>query len=203
MGRLEAEEKIAYCETSTDMKKKEVIGYVLMSFMLLEIVFLIAQNRQLKKQIETVGSRQAADTLAVGQRASSIDFQALDGSSQSIEFKDPSKKYLLYIFSTTCPYCEKNMTNWNAIYSSVHASNLTILALSIRDLETTRKYYDQKRPLYPVAVPSEKFEDEYKVHVIPKTLLIDQSGIVEKSWSGLLDSIHVAEVMKSCTSSSL
>jgi thioredoxin-related protein len=104
-----------------------------------EVIFLLLQNRELKERLNQM-TRPAQETLKKGDRVLPTTLTMLDGSKMEIEYVDPSERYLFFVFSTTCPYCEKNLVNWNEVAGTNVPAGTYVLGVSTHELEQTKEY---------------------------------------------------------------
>lgn len=124
--------------------------------------------------------------------------QTLDGDASEISYDDPTKKYLLFVLSTTCPHCEKTLVNWKEIALSKSAEKCNIFGISMHDLEKTKQYLATKDVgFYLVSVGADtSFGRKYKISGVPETILIKGGGLVEKVWIGELSVEQTKEIKK-------
>jgi peroxiredoxin len=181
----------------TEKKKTDwmqLISFVLIVILTLEVILLILQNRELKKQLTEITTRKAPPLLKAGDIVNDFTAVALDGTTERISYGDPSKKYLFFIFSTTCPFCVKTLDKWNEIAKNNRNSDCIITGISTHDLERTKKYVSEKNPSFTVLSADTSFQRSYKIFGVPQTTLIKGNGTVEKSWNGALTDQQVNEV---------
>src|SRR6266404_5339256 len=124
-----------------------IIAYLIIVCLSTQVVLLTLQNRKLKEMwATTTPIGVTSGGLQPGDRVQSFKFQTSDGSSTLLEYDDPSRKYLILVFSTTCPHCERNLPNWRSIAERATGDLFTILGVSIQSPEEIKPYLMQKKP---------------------------------------------------------
>src|SRR5439155_25239884 len=139
-------------------------------------VALVIQNRTLKQ-----GAVPHSPTaLRQGARVGGFAFRGLDGRRATLRYDDPHKRYLLFVFSTTCPYCEESLPNLEAIVRTPHDARISPLGVSIHGEEETARFASGHHITFPVvcADSSDEFQRRYGISGVPTTILVDGSGIV-------------------------
>lgn len=174
---------------------KQIVNFTVIGFLVVEVVLLMLQNRELKTQFNTMIKGQFnTDTLNVGERVENFEMMRMNNTPLGITYLDSTKKYLFFVFSTTCPYCEKNLEHWKYLEGDNHDESLRIIWLSIHDLDKTREYVGKKNLNFDIAVADTSFSRKYKIGGVPKTILIKGNGTVEKVWTGVLDAEKMKEI---------
>jgi peroxiredoxin len=99
------------------------------------------------------------------------------------------KRQVLFIFNTTCSYCEASLPAWEAIGARLRDTDAAaeLYAVSLHDQETTAAYVALHRLSIPsVALPDRKFARLYRASVVPLTLVIDDEGQVRYARPGVI-----------------
>ena len=100
--------------------------------MALEIALLIRQNQKLRATINELGgaARQPlAAELEIGEVVPALELISLDGAARRIGFDGPSDTWLL-VFSPSCPACNANMENWEALTERLDPSSSRVFYVS-------------------------------------------------------------------------
>lgn len=111
-----------------------------------------------------------------------LDAERLDGSRELIGFQSAERPTLLYVFTPSCKWCERNLPNLTAL--TLHArAKYRIIGLS---LDPAVSEYVQRAKLdFPVYInPSPATVREYGMGSTPQTLVISTKGEVLHAWSG-------------------
>lgn len=177
------------------MNKKWSIAiiFLLMIFLTVDVILLTIQNRNLKSQLDAITAR--PEQLKAGERVESFNVKTLDGSITQIDYADSTTKYLFFILSTSCPFCEKNLAAWKNVVAMNQKNIYKIIGISIDDLEKTKNYIATKDvSFYLTSIADTSFLRKYKISSVPETILINGNGIVEKVWAGKLSEKQSNEI---------
>lgn len=179
-------------------------GVILILLLASEVVLLTIQNRQLKKSLDQTTIGYQTDPLKPGERVEPVKIQLLDGTTKELSYQDPSRKYLLFVLSTTCPHCAKMLPVWKLI-ATHKAENCTVLGLCLHDLDQTTKFIAANNVgFYTASVAQDtSFGRKYKIGGIPETILIRGNGTVEKAWVGELTTNQADEISGLISTSTL
>lgn len=181
-------------------KKFSWFQWVLVAVIILlsiEVVFLVKQNADLETALSYHSPQAQPNQLMPGDTVEPFTARTLAGSPIDISYNDPNQKYLLFIFTTTCLYCENTLGNWGKITSSNENQNCIILGISIHDLERTQQYSTTMNVGFYVTSVSEdtSFNRKYKITGYPATVLIRGDASVEKVWIGQLNDEQTEEII--------
>jgi len=167
------------------------------TLLVLVIVVLMVQNfflvTKTSEQRETIDQlNQQIDhftQVKAGDSISSFIALNLDSSLAFIEPGMDSKRVLLLVFTTWCNACEQNMGQWNLLVNELSQQDVHILGLSPDSLYKIRDYSRRVSVSFPVYSVVNDFSvmKKHKLLSFPKTLLIDNMGVVLRVWSGILD----------------
>jgi hypothetical protein len=87
---------------------------------------------------------------------------------------------LLYVFSPTCHWCERNLANVRAIISTRHDLHVVGINIGPRlDVKAARE-----QPFAEIVTPTAASSRAFGFGGTPATVLIAKSGKVIKSWTG-------------------
>ena len=171
--------------------------YVVIVLLAIEVVLLMQQNRELKSAVRAMSS-ETVDPLRPGDSIQTVGFQTMDGRRGELSYTDPGKKYLLFVLSTSCPHCERNLELWSELVAFDSNRRCNILGLCVDELQATLDYSAEKHlpfSLVSVAVDT-GFHRKYRVSGVPETILVDGNGRVERTWLGELNSEQRDEIKK-------
>jgi peroxiredoxin len=80
---------------------------------------------------------------------------------------------------------------------------LRFLGITHSREKKTEEFAEKFQLEFPVLIVSDfSLLDQYKVEVIPQTMLIDNNGVVQKVWPGPLSENYKKEIEEMITSSS-
>jgi thiol-disulfide isomerase/thioredoxin len=130
-----------------------------------------------------------------------IGFTAVDINNKPAVLDSASKsKKIIFLLSTTCPYCKKQNAYWTELLNTFDASRYEVLAVFNRkeELKTVDEYFETfgyKNTVTPVRILFSEGEtlDKYKLKSTPTTLVIDENDRVEKAWIGLWSPLIISE----------
>jgi peroxiredoxin len=154
-----------------------------------EVFVLSAQNKKLKGS----GNLSVFEALKVGDPFHLPALKAVQGNAV---IHNEGRK-LVFLFTTTCPWCKENIQNWKIIHEVARTKNIEILGISLDDQEKSASYSTLNRLTYPVFTTDnrEDFKKENQISIIPLTVLISPLGKVEGTWIGLLEGNHMQEIV--------
>jgi peroxiredoxin len=153
-------------------------------FSLAENVVLLYQRRQLAVSLARSTPRPVIDPeLEVGD--SIPEFEAIDPGGVTRNIRLSADK-LLFVYSASCPYCDKNFDNWKEIERQVGREK--VLYLSIDSVDAARKDAVARGISDEVWILA-SFQDRNKLKVshIPQTIFVS-NGIVKVIQVGVLSS---------------
>src|SRR5262245_59127065 len=110
----------------------------------------------------------------------------IDGRTDTFRFDDPRRRYLLFVFSTTCPYCEESLPRIEDVVRTGMGPATTPIAVSIHGPAETARFVVTHPIGFRVvcAEPSEDFQRRNRITGVPTTILVDGRGVVQKVWEG-------------------
>jgi peroxiredoxin len=166
------------------------ISLVLALFSLLTL-----QNRELKIRLAMVVDKQV---LRPGEIVPAFSAIYLNNEQCQIQYQGGIAKTLLFVFSTKCDACRKNLPHWADIVRMVQQrKDCRVIGVSLNELDNSRKFVESHSITFPIVVPSDSvFPREYKVSATPQTILVDSTGLVQNIWTGVLDSLKDTEVLQ-------
>lgn len=169
-----------------------LLGAVLVSLN----VGLVVQNRRLKAAAGNAGGARAI-VLPPGKSVPALSGLDSEGRQLVFDYGNDPRKTLLLVFSPRCPYCTKNMPNWNALTLGLNDKEFRVVAVST--IPDGVKEYAERHGLRNVPVittPDPKDKVAYEMNVTPQTVLIGADGTVEKVWTGLIQGAERDDVEK-------
>jgi hypothetical protein len=135
--------------------------------------------------------------LEPGDVVSAFDAEKPDGGIENIEYSD-NRKTLLFVLSSTCGTCRKNLPYWNRILGEIQG-DVRVFGFIVGGGSSYQKeqaLLDSGEIRFPVF----RFRDEetrarYKATKVPQTILIGRAGKVEMCLMGLLSDEQVDELL--------
>jgi peroxiredoxin len=121
--------------------------------------------------------------LSVGVSAPDIIAKNLSGADEKISFKEGDKPGIIYVFSPSCIWCDRNQENLKMIVASKRATH-RIIGVSLVS-EGVKEYVAKHNFDFPVYVnPTHDTVKAYNLGGTPQTIVISSSGKVEQNWEG-------------------
>lgn len=126
---------------------------------------------------------QSPPAIAVGARAPNLYAEKIDGTKGMIDWTETSKPWLLYIFSPSCVWCQRNRNNFDTIVRE-RQSEYRIVGLSTTTNQL-RDYIRRDQVTYAVyANPDMSKSSLYAQTATPTTYVISPQGVVLAAWRG-------------------
>lgn len=134
--------------------------------------------------------------------------KTLTGDTVTIgESADSGARQVLFVLTTTCPYCKATLPTWDQLADSLQrfgSGHIRVVALSLDSVERTRRYASDHALRYAVATfPTDKLRRLYRAGSVPQTVVLDANGEVLFAHVGrlepgpVLDSVYWAVGSKS------
>jgi hypothetical protein len=121
-------------------------------------------------------------SLQVGARMPAIEATRLDGRRERIEVEGVLPT-LLYVFSPSCGWCDRNHASVNALAAAVRG-RYRVVGLSLTDHGLRDFLARNPLPLEIYANPSAEAVSVYRMDRTPQTILLSSSGRIERVWQG-------------------
>ncbi len=163
------------------------IHFILVCFSIIIILLVIKINKmQIKPEF--------IDQLKEGETFLPLEVQSLDQKNHRLTFSNKDKPTLLFIFTTSCPYCSQNIPNWKRIYE-LKKDDYDIIGIGADELGNVEDYADVNSLPYNIFVPIDKeFRKKYKISGVPQTIIVDTDARVRKFWLGKLNNSELSKI---------
>jgi hypothetical protein len=157
------------------------VDAILLGLLVTSLTINVALTLMRPAGIGTGSSRSdRPEPLPINSQAPLFQGTDTDGRRISISYGSDDKNVLLYVFSPTCHWCDRNKANIAAIVKA--NPSLRIFAVNIGPpLSQTERL---KLPFSSVVRPSLATLKAYRFAGTPATLLIGSNGKVLANWSG-------------------
>jgi hypothetical protein len=154
---------------------------VLVSSVMVLLVVSVGVNVLQAQKILALVSRTATATSMAGKSVPSLRGKSLDGQEVEIQLKG-SAPTILYHFSSTCPWCDRN---WRNLETVVQAANGRYRVIAVTT-EAGMKSYVEAKALNVEVV--EQLDDDaaraLNLAGTPRTMAIGADGVVSHDWAG-------------------
>ena len=125
----------------------------------------------------------AARPLALGTRMTNLTAKDLHGAAVSINWASDSRPWILYMFSPSCVWCERNLDNIRALGETRKGQYRFVgLSTSGENLEAYLRSVNLPFPVYED--PREANGKRFVASSTPQTVMIWPDGVVRNVWLG-------------------
>lgn len=133
-------------------------------------------------RLEEISHRRPLAGVQVGTSFNQAPVIDLVGQKQTLAFND-NRNTLLYVFSPTCVWCERNRQNFESLVKAKHSDyRIIAIALHTTDLATYVKRAEPTFEIYYVGSSTER--SELGLLFTPELVILDTHGVVKKKWQG-------------------
>ncbi|HEX9912155.1 MAG TPA: TlpA disulfide reductase family protein [candidate division Zixibacteria bacterium] len=169
-----------------------IVLIVIIIVMGVEILLLVQENKKLRNTLSL--SKGPFKILNPEEKVPPLI--GIDQKGEEVRIDYPSsKKTVLFWFSPACPSCEENLVFWKEIYQRHNSEKLRFAGVTQAEKSKVEEFIKRFQLEFPVLIISNlSLVDQYKVEVIPQTMLIDSNGIVQKVWPGPLSEKYRKEI---------
>lgn len=171
----------------------EIFLHIAVVVLAAQVLILAKQNRELKSGGEKIAALKRGDYLSLANLEPLQTEPAIDSTARQ----------LLFVFTTTCPFCKENLSQWAHIAEQVKGKNISIQGLSIDAKDKTMQYAKEHGLNFPIycARDIKTFRTQNKISGVPTTVVRSGAGRVEQAWAGLLSDDNVLEVIHAASGS--
>jgi len=114
----------------------------------------------------------------------------LRGDSLTVGALARSGRQVVFVFTTTCPYCRASLPAWRQLAYDADTSrvmHVQVLGISWDSVEQTRRYAAEQGLTFPIVrFPERKLGVLYRARAVPVTLVLDSMGRVLFGHVGVL-----------------
>jgi len=132
-----------------------------------------------------------------GATAAAPDFTLQDISGKKVRLADlKGKVVMLEFWATWCPPCRAEIPAIERLHTQYSGKGLTILAIALDEggWDEVKAFVAEQKISYPVLKGTEDVSTEYKIRLIPVTVLIDKEGNIKKQYMGGSDEALEKEI---------
>ena len=122
----------------------------------------------------------ANTALRIGSTLPPVTLSGIDGTSVRIPESLKGKVVILHFWQIGCSSCKLDMPAMDLLYSNYRRKGLGVLAVNIgQKKETVKAFAAELGVSYPILIdPDEKSARLFGVTDVPRTYVIDRSGVV-------------------------
>jgi peroxiredoxin len=136
----------------------------------------------------------------------SFQTATLEGQPVTIGQLPQAGRQVLFVYTTTCPYCKASLPAWKRIAGTVDtmtSPRAQVFGVSLDSADVTRRYAAAHRlPYRTVRFPDPRLVSMYRAGAVPLTLVLDEQGrtvyarVGELSAPAAVDSVIAAVKLK-------
>ena len=169
--------------------------HVFVVILAVDVVILASQIKELKqgpRRPSRDKSLQVGDSLVLG--SGKQVYGPLISSSTNAG--------LCFIYTTKCPFCRRSLSAWSMIDSIAAGGHIAVRGVCMDSLQNCVQYSADHHLRFAVFVPdsTERFKQQNHIAGVPWTVLVSDSGRVEKLWLGVVDEEKLSDVKKELSS---
>ncbi len=174
-----------------------IVGLVLIVLLSSEVLLLIHENSELHDLLTNPSAVGFSRMIQPGDTLTSFAFQIPTSDSVTLHNESWNRSVLIFIFSTTCPFCETNVPKWKMLFGVLQLTDLDILGLCIDPPAVTSSYMQEQDIPFTVLSTfiDANFRERTHLRGVPVTLLVHSNGIVERVWPGVLSENDLEEIL--------
>lgn len=158
---------------------------------------LVRKNDVLLHKLEVAhASLSERSMLSKGDTVHAFRALGLDGEEALIDPGNETGKTLFFMFSTRCPFCVKNVEQWNWIVKQTAGLEVNVAGLCPDSLDRTKEFASRVGITFPTfSILDDSILIRLKLDLVPQTILVDSRGRVLFVWGGLLSNKRSREVV--------
>lgn len=160
------------------MSRERLLVYFALTLASALVVVLGTKVRILEEHVRT--TRDRLNMAVAGDFVPTFETLSLAGSRRTIGESGSGGRQLLFVFTTTCPYCEASLPAWQelaAVADTFSSFPIAVIGITLDSADVTGPYVRQHGlAMDIVAFPARKLTRLYKVRSVPQTLVIDGGG---------------------------
>jgi peroxiredoxin len=136
------------------------------------VVVLGIQNRRLRAENRKLVERFTEPHRGVV--VPTFEGTTLDGDTVTVGEAPDSGRQVLFVFTTTCPYCVASLPAWRQIAATIQSApslRAQVLGVSLDSAAVTRRYATAHGLRFPILTfPARKLSYLYRARSVPQTL---------------------------------
>ncbi len=178
---------------------RTVLLLLALSAALMLVVVLAQQKRDLLARIEGLTAR--IREPYEGMYVPAMSVPSVRGDTVRIGSGGPGQVQVLFVFSTTCEFCEASVTAWKQIAGELDGNSwVEIVGVSVDSFQVTREYIEEHGLEFPVVILTDrKLRALYRIGITPQTTIIDPEGRVGYSHLGAVTEPVVVDSILNAT----
>jgi peroxiredoxin len=148
-------------------------------------VVLARQNHALK--LESFETYERATTPHTGLLLPAFAARTLAGEATMLGETPRDGRQVLFFFNSKCPYCRASVPAWKQVLAAGGFPAAAAYGVSLDDEPVARSYARQQALPFPVvSMPGRRFAIAWRIHEVPRILVVDSEGRIVYSRAGVL-----------------
>lgn len=99
--------------------------------------------------------------------------------NEVVSIKAANKNKIIYFFAPWCQVCHASISNLQAIYEKNSDVDVIAIALDYEDVNEVKRFTQQHKLTFPVALGNEETKKKYKVQGYPSYYVVNKDNIVQ------------------------
>lgn len=153
------------------------------------VVVMALQARSLRSRYDDL--RKRVTEPHAGIFVPTFDAVTLEGNKVRIGRTSLGGRQVLFIFTTTCPFCRASIPYWKQIAASVDtvSEDVEVYGIAVDSISRAPRYVLEHRLPFPVlGFPERKLSHLYRASWVPLTMVLDSDGRVVYARRGVIES---------------
>jgi peroxiredoxin len=157
--------------------RKQLVSMVMMALLVVSVGVNVLQA----KRIRTLVDPELPAPAVLGHQAPAIPALTPRGEPATIQFD--GRPTLVYYFSPSCPWCERNWANVRALAAAANGRYRVVAITADTHLGAFAQTHALNFEVYGGV--SAESREAYGFHGTPQTVVVSSQGIVSHSWTGV------------------
>jgi peroxiredoxin len=128
------------------------------------------------------GAQSARNTPEIGSTIDELSLLRLDGQVETIRFDGGGSSTLIYVFTPSCKWCERNLSNLRALSTAARENGIRFIGVSLDP--AVQPYVERNQLDFPIYVAPVETARRYGLGATPETFVFENDGTVLKHWRG-------------------
>ncbi len=130
---------------------------------------------------------QTGHVISVGETAPPFVLERVNGDQMDLSsLTQTNEIVVLKFWSTWCPFCWIDLLEMSKSYGSYRSLGVEVVTIALDSRDAVTAYLEERPLTCPVLLDTdEAVSDQFRVQMLPTTVIIDRNGQVVKTIQGL------------------
>ncbi len=130
-----------------------------------------------------------------GMYVPAMSVPSVRGDTVQIGSGGPGQVQVLFVFSTTCEFCEASLPAWKRIAGELAASaQVEVVGISVDSVQAARRYLAEHGIMLPVvSFTDRKLRALYRTVTLPQSIVLDGHGEVQYARLGAVTEVSAID----------